>query len=506
MNSLRTLRSALLAAPLFVAPLAGASLAFAPLFAVPAYAQTDQAASLLEALSLVSGRMLVAPVLAPKVTRDGDRFHVHIPLPQLTSPPDAAIEVAAIPLESGVWDITDLTFPSTGTLTTAGMAPGVAGKAPVSLRFTIGQQTAHARIDPTLTLPSPYAMAFSDIALHLESAEPPAHLTIGQMTLDGTIAGDGGGRMTTRSHSRADNWHFTASTKTGAPFTVSLRSADLLYGLDGLDRARADRLRDAARAVAATQKATPPVPGQPPSMSPAVREQLQAIIEASGDLLTGLNIEETLQGLHFEAAGGNTGDIGEIRFAVAGEAADDRVAAHVDVGVNDMTLAAVPAQFVQYMPRRISFRTAFSGIEAEALRHFLRDAMAEGANPASRQAAAIALLNEPGAHAGIESMSVESGPLLIQGSARVRALPDGTAAFDIHLTAHGLDAMLALIQSDPKAQQIIPMLFLAKGFGKPEGDNMVWDIGFAHGRATVNGVPLGQNAGGESGVRPPASR
>src|ERR1700712_2037804 len=99
MNSLRTLRSALLAAPLF---------------AVPAYAQTDQAASLLEALSLVSGRMLVAPVLAPKVTRDGDRFHVHIPLPKLTAPPDAAIEVAATPLQSGVWDFTNLTFPSTG--------------------------------------------------------------------------------------------------------------------------------------------------------------------------------------------------------------------------------------------------------------------------------------------------------------------------------------------------------------------------------------------------------
>jgi hypothetical protein len=158
------------------------------------------------------------------------------------------------------------------------------------------------------------------------------------------------------------------------------------------------------------------------------------------------------------------------------------------------------------VPRHVSFRTAFAGIEAESLRHFLRDAMAEGANPASRQAEAIALLNEPGAHAGIESMSVESGPLLVQGSARVRALPDGTAAYDIHLTAHGLDAMVALIQSDPKAQQIIPMLFLAKGFGKPEGDNMVWDIGFAHGRATVNGVPLGQKAGGEPGGPPPASR
>jgi hypothetical protein len=502
MNPLRMLRMALAAAPLFVAPLAGASLAFAPVFAVPAYAQTDQAASLLEALSLVSGRMLVAPVLAPEVTHDGDRFHVHIPLPKLTAPPDAAIEVAATPLGSGVWDITDLTFPRTGTL----VSQGAAGKTPGSLRFTIGQQTAHARIDPTLTLPSPYAMALSDIALHIESAAPPADLTIGQMTLDGTITGDAGGRMTTRSHTRADNWHLTGSTKAGAPFTLSMRSANVLYDLDGLDGARADRLREAARAVAATQKASQAVPGQPQSMSPAVREQLQAMIEVSGGLLSGMNIEETLQGLHFEAAGGNTGDIGEVRFALAGEATGDRVAAHVDVGVNDMTLAAVPAQFVQYVPRRVSFRTAFAGIEAESLRHFLRDAMAEGANPASRQAEAIALLNEPGAHAGIESMSVESGPLLVRGSARVRALPDGTAAFDIHLTAHGLDAMLALIQSDPKAQQIMPMLFLAKGLGKAEGDGVVWDIGFAHGRATVNGVPLGQNAGGESGVRPPANR
>jgi hypothetical protein len=492
MNSLLTLRLAWLAAPLFAAPW----------LAVPAQAQTDRAASLLEALSLVSGRLLVAPMAAPEVTHDGDRFHVHIPLPKLTSPPDAAIEVAATPLESGVWDITDLTFPRTGTLET----PGEAGKAPGALRFTIGQQTAHARIDPTLTLPSPYAMALSDIALHIESAAPPADLTLGQMTFDGTLTGAPGGRMTTRSHGQADNWHLTGSTKAGAPFSVSLRRLNVISGVDGLDRARADRLRELVQAAAAARKATPAVPGQPAAMSPAVREQLQAVIEASDGLLSGLDLNETFQGLHFESAGGNTADIGEIRFALASQAADDRVAGHVDMGVNDMTLAAVPAQFVQYVPRRVSVRAAFSGIQAESLRHFLRDAMAEGADPASRQAEAIALLNEPNAHAGIDSLSVESGPLLVQGSARVRALPDGTAEYDIHLTAHGLDAMLALIAADPKAQQIMPVLFMAKGFGKQEGDSVVWDISFDHGRATINGVPMGQNRGGEPGVRPPASR
>jgi hypothetical protein len=484
MNSLRTLGLALLAVPL-----AG----------FPAYAQTDQQQSLLEALSLVSGRMLVAPMLVPEVTREGDGFHVHIPLPNLTSPPDASIDVMATPLDSGVWDITGLTLPPVGTLVMAG-APNTP---PVSMRFTIGQQTAQGRIDPTLTVPSPYAMAISDIALHIESTAPPADLTIGQLTLDGTITGDGGGRMTTRSHSRADNWHFTTTAKTGAPFAMSLRSVNVISELVGLDRAKAEQLREAARAVGAIQQATPPVPGQPPSMSPATREKLLAMIDASPGLLFGLNVEETFQGLHFEGAPGNTGDIGEIRFVLASETADDRVAAHLDLGMNDMTMASVPAQFVQYVPSRFSFRTAISGIDAEGLRHFLREALAEGSTPASRQAEAIALLNTPGAKAGIDTLSIESGPMQIQGSARVRALPDGTAAIDVHLTAHGLDAMLALIQADPKARQILPMLFMAKGLGKPEGDNMVWNIGVAHGVVTINGVPMG---GQTPGVRPPLNR
>jgi hypothetical protein len=494
MTPLRKVTTALLAAPLVAAPF----------FAAPAYSQTDQTASLLEALSLVSGRMLVAPIVAPEVTRDGDRFHVHIPIPKLTSPPDAAIEVTATPLEAGVWDITDLTLPAAGGLVT----PGAPSTPPVSLRFTIGQQTAHARIDPTLTLPSPYAVAFSDIAFHIDSTVSPTDLTIGQVTLDGTLTGDAGGRMTTRSHSRVDDWHLNLVTNTGAPVSISLRNLNVLSDIDGLDRAKMEHLRESMRVLGAIQKSTPVVPGQPPSMSPAMREQLRGMVEASTGLLTGLNIEETFQGLHFAASGGKTGDIGKIRLAIASEATDDRVAAHFDLDLDDMTMAAVPAQFVQYVPRHVAFRTAISGIQAEGLRHFLIDTMAEGVSPADRQAKAIALLNEPGAHAGIDTLTIESGPMLIQGSARVRPLPDGTAAFDIHLTAHGLDAMLALIQSDPKAQQILPMLFMAKGMGKQEGGNVVWDIGVAHGRVTINGVPMGQNAGagGESGVRPPANR
>ena len=493
MTPLRTLRATLLAAPLF-----GAALS-----AVPAYAQTDQAASLLDALALISGRLLVPPLAAPEVTHDGDKFHVHIPLPKLSSPPNAAIEVTANPIGSGVWDITDLTLPPAGALT----VPGTNGKPSTSLRYSIGQQTVHGRIDPTLAIPSPYAMAFSDIAFHVDNPESPTDLSIGQLTGEGTITGDGGGRMTTRSHGRADNWHITVTTKTGEPFVATLRSVDATSGIDGLDRARADHLRELLRSIQETQKATPHEPGQPHPMTPATREKLLAMLDASTGLLSGMKVEETFQGLHFQAADDNTGDIGEMRFAMASEATADKIAAHLDIGLKDMAFTAVPPQFVQYVPHRVDINTAISGIPAEALRHVIREAMAEGSDPAALQTEAIALLNQPGAHAGIDALLIESGPLLVQGTAQVKALPDGTAGADVHLTARGLDKMLALIQGDPKAQQIIPMLFMAKGLGKADGDTMVWDIAFADGVVTVNGVPMGQHPpGGKPGTRPPMNR
>ncbi|HEY4172713.1 MAG TPA: DUF2125 domain-containing protein, partial [Rhodopila sp.] len=225
-------------------------------------------------------------------------------------------------------------------------------------------------------------------------------------------------------------------------------------------------------------------------------------------LLSAMKVDENFQGLHFQATGNNTGDIGEMRFAMATQANADKIAGHFDIRLKDMNFTAVPPQFVQYVPRRVNIDTAISGIPADALRHVLRDALAEGADPAALQTEAIALLNQPGAHAGIDTLLIESGPLLVQGNARVKALPDGTPGAEVHLTAHGLDAMLALVQKDPKAQQIMPMLFMAKGLGKADGDTMVWNIDFADGVATVNGVPMGGQhpPGGKPGARPPMNR
>jgi hypothetical protein len=81
---------------------------------------------------------------------------------------------------------------------------------------------------------------------------------------------------------------------------------------------------------------------------------------------------------------------------------------------------------------------------------------------------------------------------VIDGSARVRPLPGDEAGLDVHLTARGLDAMMATLQQNPQAMQILPMIFIAKGMAKPVGDTLVWNISYVEGAVTVNGAPLAQ--------------
>jgi hypothetical protein len=57
--------------------------------------------------------------------------------------------------------------------------------------------------------------------------------------------------------------------------------------------------------------------------------------------------------------------------------------------------------------------------------------------------------------------------------------------------ATGVDALMAQAHGNPAVAQFLPMVFLAKGMARAEGDALVWDITYGDGVATVNGMPLG---------------
>jgi hypothetical protein len=486
-----------------------------------------------EALALVTGGLVTPPPHPSQVTRDGETYHVSIPLPGMTTPPSAAIDAIARPLDGGAWDITSLVLPRTGTMPIAGT------DGPGTLWFSIGQQAIHARIEPDLARPSPFAGELHDVELRSDGNGQHAEQTIERYTLEGSVSEQGPGsgatdqRLNVQSHGSALNWRLNMSDKTGITATGLIVSAVGHFNVKGLDRRQAERLTMAGRSLGAglqaarmQAKATPPTaepgpdqpaPGMPPDApapampkrdstivsSPLLLAQIRVMIDACKGLLSQLDTEETLRRIHFDAGGTNHGDVGQVRVALNSEVRNDRLNAQLAVTVDELTLSAVPVDLAAYVPRHIDVEPAVSGVPTELLLRLLRDATAADSSQPALGPDMAALMDDPDARVGIESLSFSSGPLRVTGSGLLRKHSDGKAGIDIHLVATGLNALIAEAQANPRVQPILPMVFMAKGIARPLGEGLVWDIVLSDGNTTVNGMPLGQ----PSPTRPaPSSR
>ncbi|WP_428483818.1 hypothetical protein [Rhodopila sp.] len=447
-------------------------------------------------LSLVSGGMIGSGDHAPQVTRDGDAWRVRVPLPELTTPTDAAVRAMAKPLAAGIWDITSLSLPPAGTIETA---PRPGADHPGMVSFSIGRQAIHARVDPSLSVASPIAVALGNITLTTEGGGRRSEQAIARFSLDGTLSADANRRMTIQTNDTAANWRIGIQDNAGVTSNSLIRSAAASFGVEGLDPAQAARLRAAGGTLAAGGPHTGPGgrPGElgPARLTPYQRDQLRAMLDASVGLLTRLNVQETLQGVHFEGVGVNRGDIGRVSLGLTSEARGDRLSTQIDLALDDLTLRLVPADLAAYVPNRVDVKLNADGVRTTMLMRLLRDATAADADPAALRAEAITLLSDPETHVGVAHLSFQSGPLQVAGSSRLRPLPDGTAAIDIHVTARGADKLIAQGQDSPAVQQILPLVFLAKGLARAEGDGLVWDISIADGVTTVNGMPLGHLGG-----------
>ncbi len=471
-------------------------------------------AALTDALSLVGGGMIAPRAQPPQVSLDGRVYRIRIPLPGLTAPPNAAIDAVATLLPTGIWDVTSLTLPAAGSMPADLDAPG-------TLSFSIARQAMHGKLDPALSRPSPFAGELGGISVRTDNAGRHSDQTIERYGFEGTLSGDADRKLALQSQGSAVNWRVGTRDAAGIVSNSRIKSVAGSLGIEGLDRTQAARLIAAGRSAAmqmqverpaspTASSAAPPgtVPRTPSAasagLSPALRARLRAMVDASVGLLTRLDLEESLQDIQVEGSGANQGTIGRMRIALNTQARNDRLSARFDMTINDLTLHAVPTDLAGYLPNHIDIKPSVSGVPIDRLIRLLREATAaDPPDQATLQAEAIALLIEPGARAGIESLSFDLGPLRMEGSARLQRRTDGSAGLDVHLVATGLDALVGAAQGNARVQPILPMAFLAKGLARPQGDALVWDIALADGTVTVNGMPFGQAYGGRP---PPANR
>ena len=472
------------------------------LLASPAQAQmTDlQAdalkASLLQVLALASFGTLTVQPAAALVTRHGSAYQVRLPLSGFSAPPDAAVTALARPLPHDGFDIASMTFPSTGTLDTV-----VANGAPSRTEFAIGSQAASARLGAAPSAGSSYTVKFGNIQVQTSQADQHVDQTVDRFVSDGTVAAAPGGRVSFSAQSQGAGFHILGHGANGVSSDASIRDMAGHISVDDLDTAQATRLVEAARAVIAGAPAgLPQPPSRPnqPALSPAQRRQWRALVDAAVGLLDRIEVNETMEATRFRFTTGAAeaaGTIGNIRLNVEADAVRQRLNGRLNVSLDGIATPTAPIETAELMPHHVDLKIIMAGMPITPLLALLRAATDGRSDPALLQAQAIALMGEPGARIGIETLAFDAGPLAVTGSAKLRPHDNGRLGGEIHIAAQGVDALLALMQRQPGLQQALPIIFLAKGLGRADGDRLVWDVTLADGRLTVNGIAFGQPAG-----------
>ena len=218
------------------------------------------------------------------------------------------------------------------------------------------------------------------------------------------------------------------------------------------------------------------------------REEFIKKEDLNPDRVEGLDLRGPLRlDVHLGA-----GTLGRMQIKTTGGSAGQRLNAGFDIAVDDVALTTMSPDTALFLPHQMRIRSAVAGLPVAQVLALLQAAIAANANPALLQQQATELLRQPGAQAAIESIDFDSGPLHLHGSARFVPRPDGKVGASIHLVASGADALLAKAQGKPALQGILPMVFLAKGLGRADGNSIVWDIDLGGGPPVINGMPFGQ--------------
>jgi hypothetical protein len=438
--------------------------------------------SLTEMLSLLSfGSVSVADGPA-ELTQSGNDVRIRLPLNGFVAPAGASVEAVAHSAADGAWDLTSMTFPAAGALGTS---------IDHVVSYTVARQAIHGRLDPKLTMPSTLVADLGAITLQTASGSQTSEQAIERITLDGTISGEAGGRADLLVRDAAYNWHLMARDPGVRESDSLVRHLDGHVSLAGLDRAQGRRFMAAAHSFTGTANASP----RQADLSPSARAGLREMLDATDGLLTRIEADETLDGTKLSFSSGNSATLARAQLHVSGSSADQLLNVGMDVGLDELSLPTLSADSAAFLPRHVAAKSILAGIPANSLRALLRAALAPDADHAVLQSQATALLKAPGARAEIESVAFDAGPLQVRSSTRFVPRDNGEIGANIHISATGVDALVARVQATPSMQGVLPMVFLAKGMGRVQGDSIVWDIALGGGPLTVNGMPFGQPAG-----------
>lgn len=450
-----------------------------------------------------------APVLPVQITAAGDHYRIAVPIAGIAAKDGpATISAAARPADDGTWTVDDLQLPRALGVTLGAPAAGPqatgpqAAPGPIAVRIGIAGAQGHAVIDPALRTPSQLDLSLTGVTSDIRGPLSYQTQHIDRYTLDTTLApdtggADHGGLLTLSERADIQGWAVTGQDP-GAPKVAfgaaRVHAAGTIAGIDAaqlraLLAAFADLGREWPDAVALARAHKPP--------PPAARAALRRVVLASRGILRSFQGEETLDGVRLSVGSLGGGTARHLKIGFGSDAPDGKLHSRISVALDGLAVDGLPPQLAVLVPQQVVLSPSVSDLKLAALTRLAIDATAEHPDPARLAPDMQALFADGGFTMGMDALSVTLGQTRLTGKGEVRILAPKVMQGEARLVATGFAQLMQTARSDPALRQVLPMLAMARGLAKTEGDRLVWQIASSpDGGVTVNGIPFGGPGGG----------
>ncbi len=429
-----------------------------------------------------------------RVTAQDDHFRVTLPFADATGDNEVAADVR--PLDGGRWSVDALHLPAASRFTLQmpepGGPPGV--KVPTVFALSIGTQDSHAVLDPAFASPSRLDVDLGNVGLLTDSARQHQEQHIDRYEMQTTLE-PRDGRVDMVHQGTLTGWRSASRINDHAAVAFGADRIEAHGRIDGIDRDHAAALLTAVGGLLATLPPAGVAQHGDAAMSAPARAALRALIEATHGVITGMQGEETIEGLHVAFAGQGEATVRHVRIGVDGAAPDGMLHAGFDIVLDGMAAQDVPAQAASLIPHHIELHPSLAGVSLADLTALALEATDPHADKARLQADAMTLLSHGGVTVGLDTLALDVGPAELHGRGQVLVTAPDAYHAEAHVTATGLDALMQQAHGNPQLEQALPFLAIARGFAQPEGDHLVWDIVAGTAGVTVNGIPLGGQSG-----------
>jgi len=490
--------------------------------AAPASAQTvteaqaaDVAKQLQAWMSSIVGPKLPIPPDLLRVVPDGSRYRINLPIPALSplasmqdvsgKPTEAVLSLAVKPLEGTRWRIEALDMPSRITLSpegaamlgsVSGVAPSPNGPKPEA-EFRLRSQSITGEYDTSLATEARVEWRHEGISYAARNVggSKEDRSTIDLSTGVTTLKPNGSGGVTIRTETQMEGYSSFSDGATGK-LRVAAKRLAMRGELGALMTSQFTSIIQTVVRLAVDNQAGGMTDDGKKRQAES-REGLRKVIAAMKGIMSGMTLEEIVEGLEVEAMG-QGGGATKVTFGLGGTAPSDKFKAFLEVGLEGLKIAALPPDYLDLVPRSIVLRPVVGNIDVKKLTALAEEAAADDANHDALQGKLIELITKGGTELGLERLAIDLGFARLQASASAVVVAEDRYKGTGEVSITGFDALMDKAQKMPEGAMALPVMALLKGLAKTEGDRLIWRIAFSEDKKVlVNGMDISKLGGGK---------